>query len=65
MNRYQNEDIAWLHLQDMQREAENRRLTADRRPSAMLAAIRRLFGRTPAVATTAQPQSTEVRQNPA
>ena len=28
MNRYTNEDIAWLHLQDLQREAENRRLVA-------------------------------------
>jgi hypothetical protein len=28
MNSRMNEDLAWLRVQDMQREAENRRLTA-------------------------------------
>lgn len=38
-----NEEIAWLRLQDLQREAENRRLTT--RPSATKAALHRLFAR--------------------
>jgi hypothetical protein len=46
MNSNQNQDIAWLHLLDMQREAENRRLIA-RRPSATMAALKRLLARTP------------------
>jgi len=52
-----NEEIAWLRLQDLQREAENRRLTA--RPSATMAAIHRLFARASAaiqpLETGAQP----------
>ena len=28
MNTHMNEDLAWLRVQDMQREAENRRLMA-------------------------------------
>jgi hypothetical protein len=28
MQQYMNEDAAWQHLQDLQREAENRRLAA-------------------------------------
>jgi len=46
MNLYQNEEVAWLHVQDLQREAENRRLMASERPSATRAIVRRLFGRT-------------------
>jgi hypothetical protein len=34
MNSRMNEDLAWLRVQDMQREAENRRLMADMRRSA-------------------------------
>jgi hypothetical protein len=34
MNSRMNEDLAWLHVQDMQREAENRRLMAAMRRSA-------------------------------
>jgi hypothetical protein len=45
MNQHMNEDIAWLRVQDLQREAENRRLVAGaRRPSVH--AMRRLFART-------------------
>ena len=42
MHQYTNEDLGWLRLQDMQREAENRRLTGGRRPSGMLHALRHL-----------------------
>jgi hypothetical protein len=45
MNSYANEEMAWLRLQDMQREAENRRLLAGTRRSATMAALRRLFSR--------------------
>jgi hypothetical protein len=44
MNQYINEDVAWLHVQDLQRESENRRLLAGVRPSAAQA-LRRLFDR--------------------
>jgi hypothetical protein len=43
MNPFLNEEIAWLRLQDVQREAENRRLTARARPRPEKAALRRLF----------------------
>jgi hypothetical protein len=58
MNRYQNEDVAWLRLQDMQREAENRRLTAGGGTSNPVGTLRRLFGRR---AASAQRES-DVRQ---
>jgi hypothetical protein len=29
MNRYGNEEVAWQRIQDLQREAENRRLASD------------------------------------
>ena len=45
MHQYTNEDPGWLRLQDMQREAENRRLTGGGRPTAMLEAMRQLFAR--------------------
>ena len=45
MNQYMNEDIAWLHLQDLQRESQNRRLLAAARPFSAVAALRRLFDR--------------------
>jgi len=32
MNQHMNEDIAWLRLQDLQREAENRRLALPAQP---------------------------------
>jgi hypothetical protein len=46
MNQYVNEDIAWLRVQDLQREAENRRLAARGRRPVLIPAIRRLFART-------------------
>jgi hypothetical protein len=55
-----NEDIAWLRLQDMQREAENRRLIAGRRPSATMAVLRRLLARKPRL--TDRGQATDSRQ---
>ena len=51
-----NQDIAWLRLQDMQREAENRRLTAGR-PSATIAALKRLVARRPGVTRRSAPES--------
>jgi hypothetical protein len=59
MNSNQNQDIAWLHLQDLQREAENRRLIA-RRPSPTMAALKRLAARTAGL--TRRGASTESRQ---
>jgi len=51
-----NHEIAWLRLQDMQREAENRRLTAGR-PSATMAALKRLVAHRPGVARRNAPES--------
>ena len=62
MNRYTNEDIAWLHLQDVQREAENRRLVAGGRQWATVAFIRRLLGRRSEVSGAGQ--SAEARHRP-
>jgi hypothetical protein len=45
MNQYVNEDIAWLRLQDLQREAENRRLVAGARQPALTQTVRRQFAR--------------------
>lgn len=59
MNPNQNQDVAWLHLQDMQREAENRRLIAGR-PSSTMAALKRLVARRPGL--TRRDPSTESRQ---
>ena len=44
-----NEDLAWLRLQDMQREAENRRLMSGTSTSGAESALRRLMVRTLAV----------------
>lgn len=44
MNPYSYEELARLRLQDMQREAENRRLLGGAPPSATTAALRRLIG---------------------
>ena len=44
MNRM-NEEVAWLRLQDMQREAENRRLVAGSRRSAAMAMLKGLLAR--------------------
>ena len=63
MNRYANEDVAWLHVQDMQREAENRRLAAGGRQPSMLAAVRRVFRRSDVAAGA--PQAAERRREPA
>jgi hypothetical protein len=46
MNQHMNEDIAWLRLQDLQREAENRRLAVRGHRPALIPAMRRLFART-------------------
>jgi hypothetical protein len=47
MNQHANEDFAWLRVQDMQREAENRRLIAGGRSSGLMRAVRqRLLART-------------------
>ena len=51
-----NHEIAWLRLQDMQREAENRRLTAGRTSPAM-AALKRLVSRRPGVTRRTGPDS--------
>lgn len=40
MNSRMNEDLAWLRVQDMQREAENRRLVAGSPSSAAMSAVR-------------------------
>jgi hypothetical protein len=45
MNSPMNEDLAWLRVQDMQREAENRRLVAGPPSSAAMSAVRRLVVR--------------------
>ncbi len=63
MNEYSNHEIAWLHLQDLQREAENRRLiTGGRQPSAT-AVLRRLFARHSAAPVRAA--TADCRQEPA
>jgi hypothetical protein len=41
-----NEDLAWLRVQDMQREVENRRLMSDTSSSRTVSAIGRLIVRT-------------------
>ena len=43
MHQYMNEDLAWLRLQDLQREAQNRRLIAGARRPATRTALRRLI----------------------
>ena len=52
-----NEDVAWLRLQDMQREAENRRLVAAGRPSATIAALKRLVARRAHTARRSGPEA--------
>jgi hypothetical protein len=42
---YMNEDAAWQRLQDIQREMENRRLTAAGQPHATFETIRQLGAR--------------------
>lgn len=49
MNSRINEDLAWLRVQDLQREAENRRLMAGPR-SPRIPALGRLIGRMVATA---------------
>jgi hypothetical protein len=46
MNQYVNEDMAWLRVQDLQREAENRRLAAKGRRPALIHEMRRRLART-------------------
>ncbi|HVD47338.1 MAG TPA: hypothetical protein VNG70_08660 [Candidatus Limnocylindria bacterium] len=45
MHQHIDQDAAWLRVQDAQREAENRRLWAGEHRSALIVAIKRLFGR--------------------
>jgi hypothetical protein len=45
MHQHIDQEVAWLRLQDAQREAENRRLLAVGHRSAVVAAIRRVFRR--------------------
>lgn len=42
MRSQMNEDLAWLRVQDVQREAENRRLLAGSRTKGTALALRRL-----------------------
>ena len=51
-----NHEMAWLRVQDMQREAENRRLAAGR-PSSTMAALKRLAARLPGVTRRRAPES--------
>jgi hypothetical protein len=46
MHQHIDQDAAWLRVQDVQREAENRRLWAGEHRSALIVAIKRLFERT-------------------
>ena len=46
MNSRINEDLAWLRVQDNQREAENRRLMAGSGSSRLMSALGRLIVRT-------------------
>jgi hypothetical protein len=59
MNPYAIEVLARTRLQDMQREAENRRLLASGRPPETMAGLRRLLGAAMAVV---QPPETRVAQ---
>ena len=45
MNSRMNEDLAWLRVQDKQREAENRRLMAGPRSPGRMRTLGRLIGR--------------------
>jgi hypothetical protein len=45
MHQYMNEDEAWQRLQDIQREMENRHLTAAGQPHATFETLRRLAAR--------------------
>lgn len=56
MNQYVNEDLAWLHLQDLQRESENRRLIAGARSAPTKSALRRLFDRSVAAVRPREPR---------
>jgi hypothetical protein len=42
---HMNEDVAWQHLQDLQREVENSRLMAQGQPVFTVEALRRLGAR--------------------
>lgn len=46
MDSRMNEDLAWLRVQDMQLEAENRRLMSGASSSRKVSALRRLIVRT-------------------
>jgi hypothetical protein len=55
MNSRINEDLAWLRVQDNQREAENRRLMAGQRSPGMMRALGRLIVRSLAGAWSRRP----------
>ena len=55
MSSRMNEDLAWLRLQDMQREAENRRLTSPQPTPRAILALRRLILRTVVRAGSREP----------
>ena len=73
MNSPMNEDPAWLRVQDLQREAENRRLVVGLPSFRMAAAIRRLAAGTRArvisrkvvTASVARPNVETRRSRPA
>ena len=48
MHQHIDQDIAWLRLQDAQRERENRHLLDGEHRSAVIAAVKWVFGRTAA-----------------
>jgi hypothetical protein len=45
MHPFMNEDVAWQRLQDLQREMENRRLTAGGQPNAIFETLKQLAAR--------------------
>ena len=57
MNLNHNEEVAWLHIQDMQREAENRRLIGFKPQASPRSIVRRLFGqRSPVPGASSAPR---------
>jgi hypothetical protein len=57
LNLNHNEDVGWLHIQDSQREAENRRLIGFKPKASPRSIFRRLFGqRSPAPGAASAPR---------
>ena len=68
MNSRMNEDLAWLRVQDIQREAENRRLMAGGPSLGVKAALGRLIVRILSVAQSRRtrpvaPSPSEIRHH--